>query len=145
MPDQAKTRRMNGGHAVVDCLRNEGVRHVFNVPGESFTSILDGMLEAQQIQLISNRQEGGACLMAEAYAKASRAPGVSVRGMIASAKLPKTSSSRAVRKPLDFASAWQPESTAVSTPGVRAAPIPVESCFTKLRRSIGSFFIDQIQ
>ena len=27
MPNQAKTRRMNGGHAVVDCLRNEGVRH----------------------------------------------------------------------------------------------------------------------
>lgn len=72
-------RRMNGGHAVVDCLRNEGVRHVFNVPGESFTSILDGMRDAQQhIRLISNRQEGGACLMAEAYAKATRRPGVCV-------------------------------------------------------------------
>jgi acetolactate synthase-1/2/3 large subunit len=69
---------MNGGHAVVDCLRNEGVRHVFNVPGESFTSILDGMRDATPMQLISNRQEGGACLMAEAYAKASRRPGVCV-------------------------------------------------------------------
>jgi acetolactate synthase-1/2/3 large subunit len=69
---------MNGGHAVVDCLRNEGVRHVFNVPGESFTSILDGMRDAEQIQLITNRQEGGACLMAEAYAKATRTPGVCV-------------------------------------------------------------------
>lgn len=78
MPTNATTRRMNGGHAVVDCLRNEGVRHVFNVPGESFTSILDGMRDATQIQLISNRQEGGACLMAEAYAKASRRPGVCV-------------------------------------------------------------------
>src|SRR2546430_1913115 len=36
MPTTAKTRRMNGGHAVADCLCNEGVRHVFNVPGESF-------------------------------------------------------------------------------------------------------------
>jgi acetolactate synthase-1/2/3 large subunit len=78
MPTNATTRRMNGGHAVVDCLRNEGVRHVFNVPGESFTSILDGLRDATQIQLISNRQEGGACLMAEAYAKASRRPGVCV-------------------------------------------------------------------
>jgi acetolactate synthase-1/2/3 large subunit len=69
---------MHGGHAVVDSLRNEGVRHVFNVPGESFTSILDGMREAQQIQLITNRHEGGACLMAEAYAKATRTPGVCV-------------------------------------------------------------------
>jgi acetolactate synthase-1/2/3 large subunit len=59
-------------------LRNEGVRHVFNVPGESFTSILDGMRDAEQIQLITNRQEGGACLMAEAYAKATRTPGVCV-------------------------------------------------------------------
>src|ERR1043166_5973711 len=72
MPTAAKTRRMNGGHAVVDCLRNEGVRYVFNVPGESFTSILDGMRDTKQIQLISNRHEGGACLMAEAYAKATR-------------------------------------------------------------------------
>jgi acetolactate synthase-1/2/3 large subunit len=78
MPNTAKTRRMNGGHAVVECLRNEGVRHVFNVPGESFTSILDGMRDATTIRLISNRQEGGACLMAEAYAKASRTPGVCV-------------------------------------------------------------------
>jgi len=78
MPTNATTRRMNGGHAVVDCLRNEGVRYVFNVPGESFTSILDGMRDMTQMQLISNRQEGGACLMAEAYAKASRMPGVCV-------------------------------------------------------------------
>ena len=78
MPSTAKTRRMNGGHAVVDCLRNEGVRHVFNVPGESFTSILDGMRNAKEIQLITNRHEGGACLMAEAYAKATRTPGVCV-------------------------------------------------------------------
>ncbi len=74
----ANTRHMNGGHAVVDCLRHEGVRHVFNVPGESFTSILDGVRDAEAIRLISNRQEGGACLMAEAYAKASRQPGVCV-------------------------------------------------------------------
>ncbi|WP_089722346.1 thiamine pyrophosphate-binding protein [Candidatus Entotheonella palauensis] len=74
----AKSRHMNGGHAVVDCLRNEGVRHVFNVPGESFTSILDGVRDVNDVRLISNRQEGGACLMAEAYAKASRQPGVCV-------------------------------------------------------------------
>ena len=55
MPTTAKTRRMNGGHAVVDCLRNEGVRYVFNVPGESFTSILDGLRAAMEIQLITNR------------------------------------------------------------------------------------------
>jgi acetolactate synthase-1/2/3 large subunit len=54
------------------------VRHVFNVPGESFTSILDGLRDVEDIRLITNRQEGGACLMAEAYAKATRRPGVCV-------------------------------------------------------------------
>lgn len=78
MMSTVETRHMNGGHAVVECLRNEGVRHVFNVPGESFTSILDGMRDVNEVRLISNRQEGGACLMAEAYAKASRRPGVCV-------------------------------------------------------------------
>src|ERR1044071_6026164 len=76
MPTTAKTRRMNGGHAVVDCLRNEGVRHVFNVPGESFTSLLDGMRDTTEIQLITNRHAGGACLMADAYARATRGPSV---------------------------------------------------------------------
>jgi acetolactate synthase-1/2/3 large subunit len=46
---------MNGGDAIVDCLCNEGVCHVFNVPGESFTPILDGLRAAMEIQLITNR------------------------------------------------------------------------------------------
>jgi acetolactate synthase-1/2/3 large subunit len=78
MTTTASTRRMPGGHAVVEHLRQEGVRHVFNVPGESFTSILDGLRDVEDIRLITNRQEGGACLMAEAYAKATRRPGVCV-------------------------------------------------------------------
>jgi acetolactate synthase-1/2/3 large subunit len=78
MTTAATTRLMPGGHAVVEHLRQEGVRHVFNVPGESFTSILDGLRDVEDIRLITNRQEGGACLMAEAYAKATRRPGVCV-------------------------------------------------------------------
>ena len=76
MTNNAKTRRMIGGHAVVECLRNEGVRHVFNVPGESFAAVLDGLRDEKKIRIITNRQEGAACFMAEAYAKASRQVGV---------------------------------------------------------------------
>jgi len=67
---------MLGGHAVAECLRNEGVRHIFCVPGESHIAVLDGLCHMPEIKLITNRQEGGACFMAEGYAKSTRKPGV---------------------------------------------------------------------
>jgi len=69
---------MIAGHAVAQCLRNEGVRHVFCVPGESYVAVLDGLCDIPEMKLITNRQEGGACFMAEGYAKATRTPGVCV-------------------------------------------------------------------
>ncbi len=76
MAKQAQAKKMSGGHAVVECIRREGVRHVFNVPGESYIAALDGFYGAPEITLITNRHEGGACYMAEAYAKATRTTGV---------------------------------------------------------------------
>jgi acetolactate synthase-1/2/3 large subunit len=67
---------MLGGHAVAQCLRNEGVRHVFCVPGESHIAVLDGLFNMPEIKLITNRQEGCACFMAEGYAKSTRTTGV---------------------------------------------------------------------
>jgi acetolactate synthase-1/2/3 large subunit len=66
---------MLAGHAVAQCIRNEGVRHVFCVPGESYVALLDGLCSIPEIQLITNRQEGGAGFMAEGYAKATRTTG----------------------------------------------------------------------
>ncbi len=68
--------KMTGGQILVECLRREGVRHVFNVPGESYLGALDAFYDAPEIRLITNRHEGGACYMAEAYAKATRSVGV---------------------------------------------------------------------
>jgi acetolactate synthase I/II/III large subunit len=67
---------MLGGHAVAQCLRNEGVKHVFCVPGESHVAVLDGLCDMPEIKLITNRQEGGSCFMAEGYAKSTRTTGV---------------------------------------------------------------------
>src|ERR1051325_63847 len=67
---------MFGGHAVAECLRNEGVRHIFCVPGESHIAVIDGLCNYPEIKFITNRQEGCACFMAEGYAKAARQPGV---------------------------------------------------------------------
>jgi len=76
MSGNSKPRRMTGGQALVECIAREGVRHVFNVPGESYLGALDAFYDHPEIQLITNRQEGGACYMAEAYGKATRSPGV---------------------------------------------------------------------
>ncbi len=67
---------MLGGHAVAQCLRNEGVGHIFCVPGESHIAVLDGLCNIPEVKLITNRQEGAACFMAEGYAKSTRKPGV---------------------------------------------------------------------
>jgi acetolactate synthase-1/2/3 large subunit len=69
---------MLGGHAVAQCLNNEGVKHIFSVPGESYIAVVDGLVNFPAIKLITNRQEGCAAFMAEGYAKATRTPGVCI-------------------------------------------------------------------
>ena len=65
------------GHLLIDCLIEQGVTHVFGVPGESFLACLDGMHDrADRIQFINCRQEGGAAFMAEAVGKLTNRPGV---------------------------------------------------------------------
>src|SRR5215510_321584 len=63
---------MLGGHAVAQCIRNEGVKHVFSVPGESYIAVVDGLYNFPEVKLITNRQEGSAAFMAEGYAKATK-------------------------------------------------------------------------
>ncbi len=66
-----------GGHLLVECLIEQGVTHVFGVPGESYLAVLDGFHAHQgQIQFVINRQEGGAAFMAEAVGKLTRRPGI---------------------------------------------------------------------
>jgi acetolactate synthase-1/2/3 large subunit len=69
---------MLGGHAVAQCLRNEGIKHIFSVPGESYIAIVDGLWSIPEIKLITNRQEGCAAFMAEGYAKSTRTVGVCI-------------------------------------------------------------------
>jgi acetolactate synthase-1/2/3 large subunit len=67
---------MTGARALIKCLENEQVDHVFCVPGESYLPVLDELYEHPSIQLISARHEGGASFMAEGYAKAKNRPGI---------------------------------------------------------------------
>lgn len=66
-----------GGHIVVDQLVIQGVTHAFGVPGESYLAVLDGLYDKQeQIKFVVCRHEGGAAVMAEAYAKLTGRTGV---------------------------------------------------------------------
>ncbi|WP_052343796.1 thiamine pyrophosphate-dependent enzyme [Bacillus massiliigorillae] len=65
-----------GGHLIVEALEKAKIDKVFCVPGESYLSVLDGLYNHENIELISTRHEGGAAFMAEAYAKASGKVGV---------------------------------------------------------------------
>lgn len=75
-----------GSQLVAAAIADEGIQHVFCVPGESYLGVLDAMLDHPEIQVISNRQESGAAFMAEAYAKATGRVGVcmATRGVGAS-------------------------------------------------------------
>ena len=65
------------GHLLVQCLVAQGVTHAFGVPGESYLAVLDGFhAYPDQIQFVTNRQEGGAAFMAEAHGKLTGRPGI---------------------------------------------------------------------
>jgi len=62
---------------LVECLVEQGVSHVFGVPGESFLAVLDGFhAYKDHIEFVICRQEGGAAYMAEAAGKLTQRPGV---------------------------------------------------------------------
>jgi acetolactate synthase-1/2/3 large subunit len=71
------SEKMIGARAITECMKLEGVKHVFCVPGESYLALMDAIYDTD-IQLISARHESGAAFMAEAYAKATGRVGVAM-------------------------------------------------------------------
>ncbi len=65
----------HGGRILVDQLAIQGVRRVFSVPGESFLAVLDGLYQSDIANVVC-RHEGGAAMMAEAFAKLTGEVGV---------------------------------------------------------------------
>jgi len=68
----------HGGALLVECLREQGARRVFAVPGESYLAALDGLHDANDIELVLTRHEGGAAFMAEAHGKLTGQPGIAM-------------------------------------------------------------------
>ncbi|HZC57940.1 MAG TPA: thiamine pyrophosphate-binding protein [Xanthobacteraceae bacterium] len=72
---RAKDNMRTAAEVLVDQLRIHGVQHVFCVPGESYLAVLDAFHDSD-LSVTVCRQEGGACMMAEAIGKATGRPGV---------------------------------------------------------------------
>jgi acetolactate synthase-1/2/3 large subunit len=72
---RAKDNMRTAAEVLVDQLRIHGVQHVFCVPGESYLAVLDAFHDSD-LNVTVCRQEGGACMMAEAIGKVTGRPGV---------------------------------------------------------------------
>jgi acetolactate synthase-1/2/3 large subunit len=70
-----KDNMRTAAEVLVEQLINNGVRHVFCVPGESYLAVLDAFRD-RDITVTVCRQEGGAAMMAEAIGKATGRPGI---------------------------------------------------------------------
>jgi thiamine pyrophosphate-dependent acetolactate synthase large subunit-like protein len=67
---------ITGAQAVVDCLKREGIDHVFGIPGTMNLPILDVLRATPEIRFVLTRHEQGAAFMAYGYARALHRPAV---------------------------------------------------------------------
>jgi acetolactate synthase I/II/III large subunit len=67
---------ITGAQAVVDCLRREGIDHVFGIPGTMNLPLLDVLRATPGIRFVLTRHEQGAAFMAYGYARSLHRPAV---------------------------------------------------------------------
>ena len=65
---------MKGSDLLVECLRAEGVKHVFGIPGEENLDLIES-LEGSGIEFVLTRHESGAAFMAGMVGRLTRRPG----------------------------------------------------------------------
>ncbi len=67
---------ITGAQAIVDCLRREGIDHVFGIPGTMNLPVLDVLRATPEIRFILTRHEQGAAFMAYGFARSVNRPAV---------------------------------------------------------------------
>ena len=65
----------SAAHLIVECLENEGVTHVFGIPGEENIRLVEALSESS-IEYVLTRHEQGASFMAETYGRLTGRAGV---------------------------------------------------------------------
>lgn len=68
--------KRSAAQLLVDQLRTHGVERIFCVPGESYLAVLDALVDAPEIQVVTCRHEGAATMMADAYGRMTGRPGI---------------------------------------------------------------------
>jgi acetolactate synthase I/II/III large subunit len=68
--------KMTGAEIFIECLKREGVKHIFGYPGGVILNIFDLLYDDKDIQLILTRHEQGAVHAADGYARSTGKPGV---------------------------------------------------------------------
>jgi len=68
--------KMKGAEIFIECLKREGVKHVFGYPGGVILDIFDLLYDDPDIKLILTRHEQGATHAADGYARVTGKPGV---------------------------------------------------------------------
>ncbi|MBI4848481.1 MAG: biosynthetic-type acetolactate synthase large subunit [Nitrospirae bacterium] len=70
--------KKSGAEILIECLKKEGVKHVFGYPGGVVLNIFDILYDEKDLQLILTRHEQAAVHAADGYARASGKPGVAI-------------------------------------------------------------------
>ena len=68
--------QLTGAEIVVQCLKDEGVKHVFGYPGGAVLHIYDALYQQEDVEHILVRHEQGATHAADGYARSTGKPGV---------------------------------------------------------------------
>ena len=68
--------KLTGAEIFIECLRREGVKTIFALPGGVVLKIFDMLHQQKDIEVVLTRHEQGAGHMAEGYAKATGRAGV---------------------------------------------------------------------
>src|SRR2546425_5454732 len=76
---------LKGSELLVECLENEEVEFVFQVPGEETLAITDSLGQSKKIKLITVRHEQAAAFMAGVYGRLTGRPGICVAALGAGA------------------------------------------------------------
>lgn len=70
--------KLSGAEIFVECLKKEGVKAVFGIPGGVVLGIFDALYKQDDIDFLLTRHEQGAVHMADGYARVTGKPGVAL-------------------------------------------------------------------
>ncbi|MCW8883114.1 MAG: thiamine pyrophosphate-binding protein, partial [Sedimenticola sp.] len=69
---------LSGAEIVIQCLKDEGVEHVFGYPGGAVLHIYDALFKQDFVKHILVRHEQAATHAADGYARSTGKPGVAL-------------------------------------------------------------------